>query len=76
TQGKKFDPEGSYVRHYVPELSAMPDKFIHNPWEAPADVLGEAGVTIGENYPAPVVDLKSSRERALAAFKSLSPAST
>ena len=76
TQGKKFDPEGRYVRHYVPELSAMPDKFIHNPWEAPQEILLEAGVEIGGDYPAPVVDLKTSRERALAAFKSLSPAAT
>jgi len=74
TQGKKFDPEGKYVRRFVPELATMPSKFIHNPWEAPADVLLEAGVTISENYPAPIVDLKSSRERALAAFKSLNPA--
>lgn len=72
TQGKKFDPEGLYVRRFVPELSGVPDKFLHNPWEAPAGVLDEAGVTLGDNYPQPVVDLKASRERALAAFKSLS----
>jgi len=72
TQGKKFDPDGHYVRRFVPELSAMPDKYLHNPWEAPAEVLENAGVRLGDNYPAPVVDLKSSRERALAAFKSLS----
>lgn len=75
TQGKKFDPEGRYVRRYVPELAAMPDKFIHNPWQAPADVLGDAGVALDDNYPAPVVDLRSSRERALTAFKSLRPSS-
>jgi len=73
TQGKKFDPDGLYVRRFVPELSAVPDKYLHNPWEAPADVLDEAGVALDENYPNPVVDLKASRERALAAFKSLSP---
>ena len=72
TQGKKFDPEGLYVRRFVPELSGVPDKFLHNPWEAPAGVLDEAGVTLGDNYPQPAVDLKASRERALAAFKSLS----
>ncbi|MGB5333669.1 MAG: deoxyribodipyrimidine photo-lyase [Woeseiaceae bacterium] len=76
TQGKKFDPEGDYVRRYIPELASMPDKFIHNPWEAPPEILREAGVQIGRDYPAPVVDLKSSRERALAAFKSLTPASS
>lgn len=72
TQGKKFDPAGAYVRRFVPELSALPDKFIHSPWEAPAAILGESGVSLGENYPEPIVDLKSSRERALDAFKSLS----
>ena len=73
TQGKKFDPDGLYVRRFVPELSAVPDKYLHNPWEAPAEVLDLASVALGENYPKPVVDLKASRERALAAFKSLSP---
>jgi len=72
TQGKKFDPEGLYVRRFVPELAEMPDKFIHNPWEAPSEVLSAANVALGDNYPGPIVDLKFSRERALAAFKSLS----
>ena len=70
-QGKKFDPDGTYVRKFVPELAAMPDKYLHNPWEAPADVLDEAGIEIGKDYPRPMVDLKKSRERALAAFSSL-----
>lgn len=74
TQGKRFDPEGRYVRCYVPELAKLPDKHIHTPWEAPPEVLAAAGVRLGDNYPRPIVDLKSSRERALAAFKSLSPA--
>lgn len=73
TQGKKFDPEGLYVRRFIPELATMPDKFVHNPWDAPAAVLHEAGVTLGDNYPLPIIELKASRERALAAFKSLSP---
>jgi len=73
-QGKKFDPEGIYVRRYVPELAQLPDKYIHSPWEAPPEVLHAAGVSLGDNYPQPIVSLKSSRQRALAAFKSLSPA--
>ncbi len=73
-QGKKFDPDGVYVRRYVPELERLPDRFIHNPWEASADVLRECGVSPGIDYPEPIVDLKASRERALAAFKSLSRA--
>ncbi|MBT8092391.1 MAG: FAD-binding domain-containing protein, partial [Gammaproteobacteria bacterium] len=76
TQGQKFDPDGDYVRRYVSELAKLPNKFIHRPWEAPADTLEAAGVVLGETYPSPVVDLKSSRERALAAFKSLSSPSS
>jgi deoxyribodipyrimidine photo-lyase len=71
TQGKRFDPDGHYVRHYVPELAELPNKHIHAPWEAPDDILADAGVVLGDTYPEPVVDLKASRERALAAFKSL-----
>jgi deoxyribodipyrimidine photo-lyase len=71
TQGKRFDPDGLYVRHYVPELAELPDKFLHAPWEAPDSILADAGVVLGDTYPEPVVDLKASRERALAAFKSL-----
>lgn len=73
TQGKKFDPEGGYVRRYVPEIAAMPDSHVHNPWDAPAEMLQKAGVRLGTDYPLPIVDLKSSRKRALAAFKSLTP---
>jgi deoxyribodipyrimidine photo-lyase len=72
TQGKRFDPDGVYVRRYVPEIADLPNKYIHAPWEAPADVLAAAGVSLDDTYPSPVVDLKASRERALAAFKSLS----
>jgi deoxyribodipyrimidine photo-lyase len=71
TQGRKFDPQGDYVRRYVPELADVPKKYVHCPWEAPGDVLDAAGVTLGRNYPQPLVDLKASRERALDAFKSL-----
>ncbi len=69
SQGEKFDPNGDYVRHWVPELRHMPNKFIHKPWEAPALVLQEAGVTLGETYPKPIVDHKRARERALAAYQ-------
>jgi deoxyribodipyrimidine photo-lyase len=71
TQGKKFDPHGEYVRRYVPELAQVPDKYVHCPWEAPDLSLREAGVTLGEHYPRPVVSLKDSREQALAALASL-----
>ena len=71
TQGKKFDPDGSYVRQFIPEITALPDKYLFNPWEAPGYILKEAGVELGTTYPKPVVDLKQSRDAALAAFQSL-----
>lgn len=70
-QGKRFDPDGVYVRRYVPEIAELPDRYLHAPWEAPADVLDAAGIVLGETYPRPLVDLGESRERALDAFKAL-----
>lgn len=67
-QGERFDPEGAYVRRWVPELAALPAAYLHRPWEAPAPALRGAGVRLGETYPRPLVDLKASRARALAAF--------
>jgi deoxyribodipyrimidine photo-lyase len=71
TQGRKFDPQGDYVRRYVPELANLPNKFVHCPWEAPSHVLESAGVQLGKGYPEPIVELGESRDRALAAFNSL-----
>ncbi|MBT4885424.1 MAG: deoxyribodipyrimidine photo-lyase [Legionellales bacterium] len=71
TQGQKFDSDGEYVRKYVPEIAKLPNKFLFSPWEAPLLVLKEAGVVLGDTYPKPIVDLKKSREYALAAFASL-----
>ncbi|MHB1301882.1 MAG: cryptochrome/photolyase family protein [Acidiphilium sp.] len=70
-QGRKFDPEGGYVREFVPELAKLPDKFVHNPWEAPEEVLRTAGVVLDKTYPRPIVSLKEGRDRALAAFREI-----
>jgi len=70
-QGQKFDPNGEYVRQYVPEISSLPNKFLFNPWEASDEVLKKASIKLGSTYPLPVVDLKQSRESALLAFQSL-----
>jgi deoxyribodipyrimidine photo-lyase len=71
TQGERFDPEGDYVRRWVPELAKMPARYIHAPHAAPAEVLQAANVHIGRSYPAPRVDLKQSREEALAAYQAM-----
>ncbi len=68
SQGQRFDADGRYVRRFVPELARLPDRYLHSPWEAPASVLTQAGVVLGENYPQPFVDLKASRQRALDAY--------
>jgi len=68
-QGESFDPDGTYVRTWVPELGRMPSRFIHRPWEAPGDVLRAAGVVLGATYPRPVVDHAVARGRFLSVAK-------
>ena len=70
-QGLKFDPAGAYVRRWVPELAGLPNEWLHQPWKAPASILGEAGVNLGTTYPLPIVDHDEARHRALAALKSM-----
>ena len=74
SQGKTHDPDGAYVRQWVPELADLPDKWIHTPWEAPADELAKAGVELGQTYPHPMVNHKEARDRALEAKRSTSEA--
>ncbi len=72
SQGQKFDPDGDYVRRWVPELAAIEGKHIHTPWKLPPMEQRRLGIKIGEDYPAPIVDHKQARERTLAAYKAAS----
>ena len=68
-QGERFDPDGAYVRRFVPELKDMPARYIHRPWLAPQEVLREACVEMGKTYPHPMIDHAQARLAALAAYK-------
>ncbi len=70
-QGRKFDARGEYVRRWVPELAKVPAKFVHAPWEAPVEVLREAGVELGRDYPRPIVEHTAARREALEAFEKM-----
>lgn len=70
-QGLKFDTDGAYVRRWVPEVAALPDKHLHAPWEAPEEVLVRAEIALGQTYPRPIVDHKVARNAALAAYQEL-----
>ena len=72
-QGERFDPDGAYVRRWVPEIAALPDRWVHRPWMAPPDRLAGCGIVLGETYPAPIVDHAAARERALAALNRAEP---
>lgn len=69
TQGEKFDENGIYTRHFVPELKNLPDRFLFKPWQAPQEILEKAEVKLGVNYPFPIVQFESSRREALEAYQ-------
>ncbi len=70
-QGKKFDPQGDYVRHWVPELNKLPSEWVHEPWKAPARTLADASIELGTTYPLPIVDHKLARTRALETLRQI-----
>lgn len=71
TQSQKFDPEGRFIRRYVPELAAVPDRHLHAPWRMAPLEQAACGVVIGRDYPAPVVDHDQARRRTLGRFEAV-----
>jgi deoxyribodipyrimidine photo-lyase len=64
-QSEKFDPEGKFIRRYLPQLSELGNKVIHAPWSASPSALAAAGVQLGQTYPHPVVEHTRARARTL-----------
>ena len=71
TQSKKFDPKGSYIHRWVPELRGLKPPYLFEPWNATDIELSAAGIRLGENYPYPIVDHSESRIRALKAYEKI-----
>jgi deoxyribodipyrimidine photo-lyase len=73
SQSERFDPEGRFIRRYLPELAKVPDKHVHAPWTMPPLEQQAAACVVGRDYPAPVVDHAAQRAKALALFKAARP---
>ncbi|MCA8967388.1 MAG: FAD-binding domain-containing protein, partial [Planctomycetes bacterium] len=70
-QGERFDPQGRYVRRWLQALAPLPDRYLHQPWSAPPDVLRRAGVVLNRDYPRPIVDHAAARAEALAGYQQI-----
>lgn len=68
SQGKRHDPEGEYIRRWLPELANVPQDWIHEPWLMPDELQKEVGCVIGKDYPAPIVEHAQARQRALEVY--------
>ena len=68
-QSEKFDPNGIYIKKWIPELGKLSSSHIHAPWLAPSTELLKAGVSLGKNYPYPLVDHSNARAKALASYQ-------
>lgn len=69
SQSRKFDPDGIYIRRWLPELANVPHKYVHTPWEMPVWLQKQVSVWVGRDYPRPLVDHAQARERTLAAYR-------
>ncbi len=67
-QQRRFDPDGAYVRRWVPELELVPDEFLCEPWKMPTHLQAELGCVIGAQYPAPLVDHAAARRSAISRY--------
>jgi deoxyribodipyrimidine photo-lyase len=72
TQSKQYDPHGKFIKRYVPELAAVPEKWIHAPWLAAPEQLAAAGFALGRDYPFPIVDHAKARAATLARYRAVS----
>lgn len=68
TQGKRFDPDGDYIRRWIPELDVIPARYIHEPWKTPVALQQQLNIQIGKDYPQPILDLSTTRQQALANY--------
>jgi deoxyribodipyrimidine photo-lyase len=69
SQGEKHDPEGAYVRSWLPELADVPTKYVHTPWEMDRGMQRETGCVLDQDYPSPIIDHRQARERTLTAYR-------